>query len=550
MNQQSSTPSPQSAAPEIYDERDRLVILTPCYGGLVTTLFRDSLDFVRGTAPRANFRCADGKIRSLPIVAQAINYPGDSHIDRARNNLLHDFEQTHYRFGLWCDGDQPFEPEDIAMTWLRLMTGVRVLGGSVALKAIKTFFACNTIGNTKTPDPVTKLLPGRDTGTGWMAFNRDVLDQMRTEWPKLVRRKIAEALGPDLAAPDGNGPTVDRVVHAMAKLGYSADLDYVVNAGTAKAGQTIHAYFASGVTLRDGHGDWLSEDWLFCHRCLQLGIEIKIDPMIRIKHLGPYLFPPPPDDLVDAALQVTGGARPPFNPALAKAAHEALQALHDDIHNQSISVLHATRGRAAQALKIREEWLATASSKDFEYIFACDEDDTESRQLLAEAGAHVVIVPPSGGIVAPINAAAGIAKGRILMMAADDCHPPQHWDREVRTALKSRLHEPLVLATSDGHSQQVLIPHPIMTRAFYEAQGWFFCPEYRHLFCDTELTVRAQAARQIVDATHLVFRHDNPMFTGEQPDALAQARNSRASWAEGQAVFKRRNPDSGHAHAQ
>jgi predicted O-methyltransferase YrrM len=95
--------------------------------------------------------------------------------------------------------------------------------------------------------------------------------------------------------------------------------------------------------------------------------------------------------------------------------------------------------------------------------------------------------------------------------------------------------------TSDGYSNQQLIPHPIMTRAFYEEQGYFFCPEYPHLFCDTELTVRALAQGKVIDAKHLVFRHENPMFTGAKPDAMAVERNSPEAWAIGEGIFKRRN---------
>ena len=138
-----------ASVPEVYDECDRLVMLTPCYGGQQTVLFRDSVHVAMTQAPRASFRCADGKIRSLPILAVAANLPGDSHIDRARNNIVHDFLATHYRHALFCDGDQPFEPQDIATTWVRLMSGVRVIGGCVALKILKTTFACNTIDDIR-----------------------------------------------------------------------------------------------------------------------------------------------------------------------------------------------------------------------------------------------------------------------------------------------------------------------------------------------------------------------------------------------------------------
>lgn len=540
---------------EVYAESDRLVMLTPCYGGNQTVLFRDSVHVALTQSPRANFRCDDGKVRSLPILAMAINHPGDSHIDRARNKIVHDFEQTHYKYALFCDGDQPFEPQDIALTWFRLMSGVRVLGGCVALKTLKTTFACNTIGNTKTPDPVTKLLPGRDTGTGWMAFNRDVLVEIRTRWPQLVRERLAASLHqflePFNIESNPNGPIIGSLVHVLAQLGYSADISYLANQNSGHGGETLYAYFASGVTHRDGAGDWLSEDWLFCHRCLQLGIPIQVDPLIRIKHLGPMLFPPDPHDLVGAALQVTSGTNPPFNPKLAATAHAALAALVNDFTDQSITILHPTRSRPQQALAKRALWYTRAKDPaSFEYIFGVDEDDTATIEAFnaQDVVGSFVVTRGQPGAVAAINAAAAKATGRILVMAADDCTPPPNWDQSIREALKGQLHEPRLLWTSDGYSQQPVITHPIMTRALYEAQGWFFCPEYPHLFCDTELTVRAEQARQIIDARHIVLQHDHPMFTGAKPDALHLARNSKEAIALGRAIFTRRNPGVQHPH--
>ncbi len=544
-----AAPSAASADPEVYDERDRLVILTPCFAFQVTTLFRDSLDQVLMGAPTARFRLADGSVRMLPVVANAINQPNDSHIDRARNTLLWHALRTPYRNFLWADGDQPFEPEHIARTWAHLMSGVRVLGGSVALKTIVTTFAANLQkGKTAADrDPLTGLLPGRDTGTGWMGFRRDVIDEIIQRWPQYVRERLAAALDmPFEAAP------VEQAIEAMARLGYSADLAYKSNSNTATKNQILHAVFASGVTLRDGVGDWLSEDWMFCHRCLLLGIPIKIDPEIRVKHLGPMLFPPDPEQVVEAALQVTGGTRAPFNPALASRAHAALKALHADITDESITVIHATR-RPEQALKIRAEFMTKAADPaGIEYIFAIDAEDHETAMAFSGPQVHFVTAPNSrGGIVAPFNAAAAQANGRILVMAADDCHPPEGWDRQIREALRGQLHLPRLLWVSDGYSDQPVATHPIITRALYQQNGgWFFCPDYPHLFCDTELTERAFQRGEVVDGRHIVFRHDHPMFTGAKPDALHQQRNSPEAWATGREIFLRRNPNSKHAHVR
>lgn len=574
MSQEPTAPGgalsvPASPKESIYDERDRLVILTPCYGHQLTEQFAQSAIAVLNGAPTARFRLEDGSVHSLPIVATLITQPGESHIDRARNTLLWQAMQTHYRHFLWADADQPFEPHHIALTWARLMSGVRVLGGSVALKTIVTTFAANLEhGKTHRDRDPQGLLPGRDTGTGWMGFKRDVIDEVIARWPTYVRERLAAAINyrPDDAL-------VTRALDALSACGLSADIDFVSQSNSSTAGKTLHAVFASGIAYREGARDWLSEDWMFCHRCLLLGIPIKVDPAIRIKHLGPMLYPPDPAELVQAAVQVVSGEKPPFDKRLAAEAHAALERLHHSITDDSITILHATRGRPEQALRIRGLWLSRASNpKGIEYIFGVDEGDlgaatlnaslthkcdnfprvpsvvTIARQSAIPNPQSLISAAPGKGVVAAINTAAASAKGRILIMAADDCEPPQDWDVQIREALSGQLHLPRLLWTSDGYTDQPVCTHPIITRALYEQQGYFFCPEYPHLFCDTELSHRAMAAGQVIDGRHIVLKHQHPMFTGMKPDALHLERNSAQARATGLAIFKKRNPGVSHPH--
>ncbi len=542
-----SNPPPESngtasvdASKPVYDESQRIVILTPCFDRQATTDYQESL-FLCRQLPSARFRMADGSVQILPIVADNIWFSNESHIDRARNSLSYEAEKKHYRYVLWWDGDQPAQPEDIAKIWTHLINGVRIVTGLVALKSIVPTFVCNTLKGERV-DPKTGLMKIKDGGTGFMAFNRDVFVELRERWPQYVRARLAEAIG-----FSENSPLVERAVEAMAKCGLSADISFTGNANTVCAGKTAYAYFASGVTMREGRGDWLSEDWMLCHRLTLLGIPIYADVTINLRHLGRQLFPPPPEEIIEAALKVTSGRNPPFNKGLSQAAAEVLSALQADINDKSISVLHATRGRPEQAIKIREMFIKRAGAP-IEYIFGLDSDDAQSIAALSKYP-HV-IVKGGHGIVQAINAAAEKATGRILVMAADDCHPPENWAIDVRAAFADQLHEPVVLATSDGYSDQMLIPHPIMTRAFYQAQGYFYCPEYPHLFCDTELTVRAAEAGQIIDARHLVFKHEHPMFTGAPPDKMALERNSKEAWEVGKAIFKKRNPNANHPHAK
>lgn len=205
------------------------------------------------------------------------------------------------------------------------------------------------------------------------------------------------------------------------------------------------------------------------------------------------------------------------------------------------TILHATRSRPHRAAEIRKFFIDRADDpQSVEYIFAIDSDDEESLRLLRRF--RHVVVPPAGGVVAPINAAAKLARGEILIMAADDCLPPPRWDSHVWEAFRPARNQPRVLAVSDGYRDDALITHPIMNRAFYKAQGYFFCPEYPHLYCDTELSLRAYKAGRVIEAKHLIFRHNNPIFTGEPQDQLARARNNVEAYRIGKEIYDRRNP--------
>ena len=45
---------------------------------------------------------------------------------------------------------------------------------------------------------------------------------------------------------------------------------------------------------------YLSEDWMFCKRARDLGIDVWADTTIQLRHRGNYLFPPPPSEVVAA----------------------------------------------------------------------------------------------------------------------------------------------------------------------------------------------------------------------------------------------------------
>jgi hypothetical protein len=238
-------------------------------------------------------------------------------------------------------------------------------------------------------------------------------------------------------------------------------------------------------------------------------------------------------------------------------------------HGKRISLLHATRGRPAQAIATREAFFRTACVPlGVEHIFAIDEDDTESLRELAHFR-HVVVKDPRGCVKA-WNQAAAASGGHVLVQLSDDWLPCYNWDDLIWEAFcAAALHRdmeagtrvenvkpetigatPMVLAIHDGHRNDALLCMAILTRARYEAQGReMFSAEYFGVYSDTEFTVRAYNDGVVVQAQHIVFEHAHPIFAGkpvEQWDEIHRRQNHPDRYVEGLEIYKRRNPQ----HAQ
>ena len=209
-----------------------------------------------------------------------------------------------------------------------------------------------------------------------------------------------------------------------------------------------------------------------------------------------------------------------------------------------ISLIHATRGRAQQAVMCRNLWFKMAANPGgVEHIFAVDKDDEESKTL--GACFRTVVVEP-GSSVRAWNAAAEASKGHVLVQLSDDFSPCLNWDEIILKRL-GNLKKSSVLAISDGHRKDSLLCMAIMTRDRYIQQGReMFSNEYQSVYSDTEFTHRAYKDGCVIDARDVVFTHHNPFFqTGKfDADKTYADSNTPARYKKGLATFKRRNPDA------
>lgn len=213
-----------------------------------------------------------------------------------------------------------------------------------------------------------------------------------------------------------------------------------------------------------------------------------------------------------------------------------------------ISLLHATRGRAAEAAKARSLWLASAEFPGrVEHIFSFDRDDAESVPRL-RAYRHVVVEERDKGCVAAWNLATRASKGQILIQLSDDWLPIPNWDRIIYERCRD-VSKAGVLRISDGCRVDDLLSMAIFTRPWLEQLGGdFLCPEFFGVYSDDEFSFRAYEAGVVIDARDIVFTHLHPNYDKTMHvDETHRRQNDAARLLQGRDIFLRRNPQAiGH----
>jgi glycosyltransferase involved in cell wall biosynthesis len=207
-----------------------------------------------------------------------------------------------------------------------------------------------------------------------------------------------------------------------------------------------------------------------------------------------------------------------------------------------ISIIHATKGRPQIAWQRRWQWLSLAQKPlEVEWLFMVDHDEA------VDYTPHQAIRVNPGGIVNAWNAGAKLAKGEIIIQMSDDWTPPRHWDALISTAMGDTTEEK-VLAVSDGLRTDKLLCMAILTQSRLKKQGgYMFHPDYQEsdgIYGDNEHTDKAYEDQVIVEARHIQFKHENPMFTGGNPDELLKNHNKPEHYQKGKAIYEKRKANN------
>lgn len=203
---------------------------------------------------------------------------------------------------------------------------------------------------------------------------------------------------------------------------------------------------------------------------------------------------------------------------------------------KKISLLHPSRQRPDKSAATIKKWI-DRSSCNVELIVSVDSNDLtlgEYHDLWYSPIARV-ITNPNRSAVDAINRAAEVCTGDIMIVVSDDTDCEQGWDESILRVVEGK--DDYLLRVEDG-IQKWICTAPIMDRKYYNRFGYIYYPEYRHQFCDTEITHVADLLGRMIRAPHIMFRHMHYCKGLSERDALYI--RSDATTAQGMEVYLRR----------
>jgi hypothetical protein len=251
-----SVPAENAAAPKASAAAPiNLVIATPCFGGQISVLYAASLfklqKLIRGYSGL-----------NLKILFK----DGDALITRARASLISQFlddpDATHL---LFIDADIGFEPEQVLrliecgadmcaaiypikrIDWDRVRTTLEAARPNPAAAALKYVFEVDDPGAVIERGGFVRV---RYAGTGFLMIRRQALQRMCSRYPQLHYKR-----------------------------------DHSIDAATASDNR-----FALFECMIAEDGTYLSEDFAFCKRWIDMGGEIWADLNSKLNHVGPMTF--------------------------------------------------------------------------------------------------------------------------------------------------------------------------------------------------------------------------------------------------------------------
>lgn len=200
-----------------------------------------------------------------------------------------------------------------------------------------------------------------------------------------------------------------------------------------------------------------------------------------------------------------------------------------------IHIIHPTRGRPKKSFDAIYKFIQLSNNPGEVFVSVSIDDsdpfkDEYLRQYQTNRGFHWSMVRGENeSAVAAINNAANKNEfpQAIIMVVSDDTDCEQDWDRKIKETVADKTD--FIIKTQDG-IQPWIITNPILDFAYYMRERRIYDPDFKHMFCDTWLTVQADISGRKL-TSNLMFRHLNDTIKDDV------RKRSDATWDEGQRTF-------------
>lgn len=268
INQPSATELFEMRVKEYVErENPKLIILTPCYGGICqvnyTCCLINTLNLFNGLGIRIKVEFCKN----------------DSLVSRARNNLIaramSDKDATHFIF---IDNDITWNPADV----LKCMLSNKPLVGG--MYPVKMFHWDRLIG--KDGENVVQKWLDHKNSTVLNSVNDEEYIQQRLLRYNInfnsttieIDKNIMEVKHLATGFMMIQRGVIETMMKAFPSTKYVDDVNFL----DTHENEYAYALFDCGV--EDGH--YYSEDWLFCSRWAKLGGKVYVDVTINLTHTG------------------------------------------------------------------------------------------------------------------------------------------------------------------------------------------------------------------------------------------------------------------------
>jgi hypothetical protein len=235
-----------------------IVIATPCFGGLMTHVYVNSLFKLMGASRQYGFKLA------LFTAAH------DSLITRSRNALVKSFlDATAASHLFFIDADIGFEPEAVqrlvaldeevvagmypvkVVDWARVGQNVRPGMSEEALRESGLHYVGTPCSGSELEER-SGFVTGKYAGTGFMMIKRCAIERLIAAYPE-TRYQAMQTY----PAPKPEGSPFYNLFDCM---------------------------------IEPETGTYLSEDYTFCHRFRKIGGKVWLDTESRLRHVGAMEF--------------------------------------------------------------------------------------------------------------------------------------------------------------------------------------------------------------------------------------------------------------------